>query len=217
MKKKSIIALTLFLISVLLFGIGFFLIFTYGDTFKNESISVMLVLTVTCFILAILLLGCIFGMFLFSLAKTAYPEKKALLDERQILITGKGAEHGLTAVALAALTMGIWEAFELPQFAQQSTLLILGVLLGFLVYGVYRIWHGAYFALNGNQKASTKLLGIYTILSLALTVSDLTDGKFTEDGLLTPSCGVPAAFLMGLSWLITIGLKTMKDRKEEEE
>ena len=216
MKKKTLVALTLFITSVLLFATGIFLAITYGDTFKTEEYSLTLILTIVSFVLAVILLGVIFVIFLISLSKAAYPEKKASLDERQILINGKGAEYGLTAIAFFAFAMWILEAFELPQFAQPNALLVLAVLLGFLVYGVYRIWHGAYFAVNGNSKAITALLGVYTVISLVGGINDIIDGKLVEDGLLTTQCGVTAAGIMCLSFLVTIGLKALKDRKDED-
>lgn len=216
MRKRTLSSIILFCISILLLITGLWLAFTYGDTFKAESNSPLFIATITCIVLSVLLIGVIFGIFLFSLSKSAYPTKPAQFDERQVLISGKGAEYGLTTIAFAAVAMALWDAAGLPQFAQPSVLLILATILGILVYGVYRIWHGAYFVVNGNKKFITALLGVYTVISLFAGISDLLDGKIIENGLMTHHCLMLTASIMGLFWLTTIGLKALKDRKDED-
>jgi len=217
MKNKKHITIILSCLSLILMITGLWLAATYGDTFKTEENSLLLVLTVTCIVLSTLLIGTIFGIFLFSLSKSAYPVKPALLDERQVLVNGKGAEYGLVTVAIAALGVYLWEpVFELPPFAEPSAVAVLIALLGVLVYGVYRIWHGAYFVVNGNPKYITALLVVYTVISLIAGISDLLEGKLIENGVLTSDCIMLAAAIMCLSWLATIGLRALKDRKDEE-
>ncbi|MBR2407890.1 MAG: hypothetical protein IKB07_02935 [Lachnospiraceae bacterium] len=216
MKKRKITALVLLCISILLLIAGLLLAFIYGDTFKTESNSPLLIVTITCIILAILLIGAVFGIFLVSLSKSAYPTKPAQFDERQILISGKGAEYGLVTVALIALVMLFWDVAELPQFAEPGALLILATLLGFLVYSVYRVWHGAYFVINGNPKYITSLFGVYTAITLLIGISDLLDGKLIENGLLTHHCLMLSSGIVFLFVLATMGLKALKDRKDED-
>ena len=216
MKNKKLIIIILSCLSLILMITGLRMAATYGDTFKTGDNSLLFILTIGCILLSILLFGTIFGIFLFSLSKSAYPTKPAQLDERQVLVTGKGAEYGLLTVAIAALSLWIWDIFELPQFAEPSAALILAALLGFLVYGVYRIWHGAYFVVNGNPKFITALLIVYAAISLSNGLTDLLDGKLVKDGLLTHHCAVFAAGIMCLFWLATIGLKAIKDRKDED-
>lgn len=217
MKNKKLITIILSCLSLILMITGLWLAATYGDTFKTGANSLLLVLTVTCIVLSILLIGAIFGIFLFSLSKSAYPVKPAQLDERQVLVTGKGAEYGLVTVTIAALGVYLWEAvFELPPFAEPSAVAVLIALLGFLVYGVYRIWHGAYFVVNGNPKFITALLVVYTVIALIAGISDLLEGKLIENGVLTSDCIMFAGSIMCLFWLATIGLKALKDRKDED-
>ena len=217
MKNKKLITIILSCLSLILMITGIWLAATYGDTFKTEENTPLFVLTIGCILLSIVLIGGIFAIFLVSLSKSAYPAKTALLDERQILVNGKGAEYGLLAVAIATLFVYFWEAaFELPPFAEPSAVAVLLALLGCLVYGVYRIWHGAYFAVNGNPKYITVLLVVYTVISLIAGISDLLEGELIENGVLTSDCIMLAGGIMCLFWLATIGLKAIKDRKDED-
>jgi len=217
MKKSTIAIITSLCISAILMIIGIALALNYGDSFKNNSNTPIFIVTVGCFILSAGLCGATIGIALvLPHFKKLNPSVPAQLDERQSLITGKGAEYALTAIFFVAVAMSIWEAINLPQFAQPSVLLLLTTLLGFLVYSVYRVWNGAYFAINKDKKSSTSLFTILIVIALLAGLSDLLKGRIIADGLLTHHCLPLAGGIYGLILLATIGIKNHVDRKDDE-
>lgn len=219
MKKKTKVILTLLCISAVLMAVGICLALSYGDTFKTDSNSLLFYLTVGCIILsAVLFSGTISIAILFPLSKTKIdPSAPVKRDERQTLYSGKAAECSLTTMTFAAFLMLILDAIGVPQFAEPNVLLFLNVLLGVLVYGVYRIWNDAYFVMNQNKKTSIFLFAFMIVICLRNGISDLLKGEAIADGLLTEQSLILATGIMSVIVLATMGIKALKDRKEEEE
>lgn len=216
MKKRPIATLTLFSISIILLATGLGLAVAFEDSFHLDNPSALMFISLACIGVAILVFGVAFAFLIFPLARAKEQPGPVQLDERQTMYSGKGAEYGLSATAFAALGMYLWESAGLPQFAQPSALLILTALLGIFVYIAYRIWNDAYFAVNRNRKSSVTLTAILGFVLLLGGISDLLNGRVIVNGLLTKDCFALAFGVTDLLLLAVIGLKALKDRKDED-
>ena len=153
-----------------------------------------------------------------SLKNTFVSEEQTpvYFDERQILITGKGYKYAFFTMFGLAILMLLWETFELPAFATPGALLYLTLLLGAFINAAYCIWNGAYFGVNSNKKRvlfPTVALAIVTTLS---GIDRFREGDVIVDGLITWNILPLSVGIFSILLLSVVGLKTRKDRKDED-
>ena len=145
-------------------------------------------------------------------------KKECEYDEMQLKIRAKGYQIGFyTALALMLILILLSELNLLtvatPGFAVYTALLI-----SVTVFAVYCILHDAFLAIRGNPSRYFSLFGVITLLEGIAAVRYLAKGEMLEDGKLTFGGGAPAVmFICFLAILITLVVKTVRNRKEAEE
>ena len=139
-------------------------------------------------------------------------------DEMQLKIRAKGYQIGFyTTLALLCVLAVLMECNLLgvvtPGFAVFAALII-----SVTVFAIYCILHDAFLAVRGNPRSYFGIFGMIVILEGAATVRYLTKGMLLEDGKLTVSSGASSMmFVCFLAILITLIVKTVRNRKEAEE
>ena len=139
-------------------------------------------------------------------------------DERQLRIRARGYQIGFFAALILMLCLVLlWETGLLtvvtPGFAIYAAMLI-----SVTVFAIYCILHDAFLAINGKPNLYIGIFSAIVLLQGATTVRYLMEGEILEDGKLTFGSGAPALmFVCFLAILITLIVKTVRNRKEAEE
>lgn len=107
-------------------------------------------------------------------------------DEMQRMIRGKAYTAGFFTVTCLCLILvfaedgGVLDMLHMtPSFATFAALMA-----GYVVVGVYNVWHGAYFAINGDNKMLLFINALAGIFLLAELILSLAMGTFLESGML---------------------------------
>ena len=144
--------------------------------------------------------------------------KKCEYDEMQLKIRAKGYQIGFfTALILMLCLILLWETGLLtvvtPGFAIYAALLI-----SVTVFAIYCILHDAFLAVRGKPNSYIGIFSAVVLMEGAATIRFLMEGEILEDGKLTFGSGAPAVmFVCFLAILITLIVKTVRNRKEAEE
>ena len=139
-------------------------------------------------------------------------------DEMHLKIRAMGYQIGFfTALILFLCLVLLWETGLLtvvtPGFAIYAAMLI-----SVIVFAIYCILHDAFLAINGKPNLYIGIFSAIVLLQGATTVRYLMEGEILEDGKLTFGSGAPALmFVCFLAILITLIVKTVRNRKEAEE
>ena len=166
-----------------------------------------------------MVMGIIAGIIVAAVALMLRNRKKECeYDEMQLKIRAKGYQIGFfTALILMLCLILLWEADLLtvvtPGFAIYAALLV-----SVTVFAVYCILHDAFLAVRGKPNSYIGIFSAIVLLEGAATVRFLMEGEMLENGKLTFSSGAPALmFVCFLAVLITLIVKTVRNRKEAEE
>ena len=144
--------------------------------------------------------------------------KECEYDEMQLKIRAKGYQIGFfTALILMLCLILLWETGLLtvvtPGFAIYAALLI-----SVTVFAIYCILHDAFLAVRGKPNSYIGIFSAVILMEGLATIRFLMEGEILKDGKLTFGSGAPAAmFVCFLAILITLIVKTVRNRKEAEE
>ena len=139
-------------------------------------------------------------------------------DEMQLKIRAKGYQIGFfTALALLLVLVFLYEMNLLTVvtsgFAAYAVLIICVT-----VFTIFCILHDAFLSISGNAKSYLGIFSLVVLVEGFVAVRDAVNGKLLENGQLTFSSGAPALmFVCFLAILITLIVKTIRNRKEAEE
>ena len=139
-------------------------------------------------------------------------------DEMQLKIRARGYQAGFfTALFLMLVLLLLLESNLLtvvtPGFAA-----FVALIASVTVFAVYCILNGAFLELHGNAKSYIVIYSVIVILDGFNTVRSIIRGELLEDGRLTFCSGTSAVvFVAFLVILMTLHVKTARDRKEAEE
>ena len=139
-------------------------------------------------------------------------------DEMQLKIRAKGYQIGFYTALILMLVLVLlselnWLTFMTAGFAVYTALII-----SVTVFAVYCILHNAFLAIHGNANRYFLLFGIITLLQGISAVRYMRAGEMVEGGKLTFGGGAPALMcICFLAILITLIVKTVRNRKEAEE
>ncbi len=145
-------------------------------------------------------------------------KKKCEYDEMQLKIRAKGYQIGFyTALFLMFVLILLWELNWLtvvtPGFVIYTALLI-----SVTVFAVYCILNDAFLAVRGNANRYFWLFGLVIVFDGIVVVRHMINGEMLEGGKLTFGSGAPAVMIVCfLAILITLFVKTVRNRKEAEE
>lgn len=93
--------------------------------------------------------------------------------------------------------------------------MILGAIIGVLVYVLYCIWNEGYISLNENPKKVMIAFTVIGIANIGLGIGKILQEGLTENGMLTIDS---INLLLGVMMLITVGalaIKSALNKKEE--
>ena len=163
--------------------------------------------------------GTVIGiLFLIIFLKTTKTDGsiKCKYDERQEIVRGKGFKYAFFTVLIYNFAVAcVAVAFEkLP--IDSSGLLMLGAIVGLLVYVTYAIWNEAYFSLNENPKKVMIALAFIGLFNLALGIMQMVEGRFLENGVLTYRS---INFFIGVVFVIifiVLAVKQICQKREED-
>ena len=103
--------------------------------------------------------------------------------------------------------------FATPGFAVYAVLIV-----SVTVFAIYCILHDAFLSISGNAKSYLGIFGMVVLIQGFVTVRYAVKGELLENGQLTFGGGAPALmFVCFLAILITLIVKTIRNRKEAEE
>ncbi len=145
-------------------------------------------------------------------------KKECEYDEMQLKIRAKGFQIGFyTALFLMLILILLWEmnwlTFVTPGFAIYTALLI-----SVTVFAIYCILNDAFLAIRGNANRYFWLFGLIVAVDGFVVVRNIINNEMLEDGKLAFVSGAPAVMVICfLAILITLAVKTIRNRKEAEE
>ena len=145
-------------------------------------------------------------------------KKENEYDEMQLKIRAEGYRIGFfTALALLIVLVFLYEMNLLtvvtPGFAAFAVLIICVT-----VFAVYCILHDAFLSIRGNSRGYLGIFGMVVLIEGLVTVRYASKGELLENGRLGFGGGAPALmFVCFLAILITLIVKTARNRKEAEE
>ena len=168
---------------------------------------------------SVMVIGIMFGIIVAAVALVLRNRNKVCeYDEMQLKIRAKGYQIGFFAALILMLCLVLlWETGLLtvvtPGFAIYAAMLI-----SVTVFAIYCILHDAFLAINGKPNLYIGIFSAIVLLQGATTVRYLMEGEILEDGKLTFGSGAPALmFVCFLAILVTLIVKTVRNRKEAEE
>ena len=166
-----------------------------------------------------MVLGIMVGVMIGALFLSRKAQKKECeYDEMQLKIRAKGYQIGFyTALFLMIVLILLCELNCLtvvtPGFAVYTALIICVT-----VFAIYCILNDAFLAIRGKANRYFMMLGMVVALEGFVFVRSVMDGKVLEDGKLTFGSGAPAVMAVCfLAILITLAVKTVRNRKEADE
>ena len=145
-------------------------------------------------------------------------KKECEYDEMQLKIRARGYQIGFyTALGLMLALILLWEVNCLtvvtPGFAIYTAMII-----SVTVFVIYCILNDAFLAIRGKADRYFMLFGLFVLLEGFIFVRSLMDGEILENGKLTFGSGAPAVMaICFLAILITLAVKTFRNRKEAQE
>ena len=145
-------------------------------------------------------------------------KKECEYDEMQLKIRAKGYQIGFfTALFLMLVLILLCELNCLtvvtPGFAIYTALIV-----SVTVFTIYCILNDAFLAIRGKANRYFFLFGMVVVIEGLVFVRSLVDGKMLEDGKLTFGSSAPAVIAVCfLAILITLAVKTIRNRKEADE
>ncbi len=167
----------------------------------------------------VLALGILVGVMIAAwLLSRKAMKKNNEYDEMQLKIRAKGYQIGFyTALLLMMIVILLYELNWLtvvtPGFAVYAALIV-----SVTVFSIYCILHDAFISIRGDGRSQIAVFSLVVLAEGFACVRYITDGELMKDGILTFDCGAPALmFLCFLAILITLIVKTVRNRKEAEE
>ena len=164
-------------------------------------------------------LGIMVGVMIAAWALTRQARKKNYeYDEMQLKIRAKGYQIGFFTALLLLLALALLSEMKLltavtPGFAAFAVLI-----LSVTVFAIYCILHDAFLSVRGKAGNYIGILSIVILLEGFVAVRYAVRGSLLEEGKLDLSGGAPALmFFCFLAILITLIVKTIRNRKEAEE
>lgn len=139
-------------------------------------------------------------------------------DEMQLKIRAKGYQIGFyTALILMMIVILLYELNWLtavtPGFAVYAALIV-----SVTVFSVYCILHDAFISIRGDSRSQIAVFSLVVLAQGLASIRYITEGELMKDGILTFGSGASALmFLCFLAILITLIVKTVRNRKEAEE
>ncbi len=145
-------------------------------------------------------------------------KKNCEYDEMQLKIRAKGYQIGFyTALVLMMIVVLLYELNWLtavtPGFAVFAALII-----SVTVFTIYCVLHDAFISVRGDGKNQIAVFSLVVLAEGLASIRFITEGELLKSGTLTFDCGAPIMmFICFLAILITLIVKTVRNRKEAEE
>lgn len=145
-------------------------------------------------------------------------QKNCEYDEMQLKIRAKGYQIGFyTALFLLMIIVLLYELNCLtvvtPGFATFAALI-----LSVTVFTIYCILHDAFISIRGDSRTQIAVFSLVVLAEGLASIRYLTGGELFKNGVLTFDCGAPSLmFICFLAILITLIIKTVRNRKEAKE
>ena len=165
-----------------------------------------------------MIFGIIFGISIVIatlLIKKAH--KKERFDERQMLARLRGFKLGFFTILIYDSIYAFYSLFVEKTILTTFAAMVIGIVLGAAVFGVYVIWKDAYVALDEGRKNFLLLFGACGILNLLNGIRGIREEMALAEG--DPQIYVlnfSAALLSGAVF-IAFAIKGLTRKKEEEE
>lgn len=161
--------------------------------------------------------GIIFGLILLAvilkLTKTD-GFMKCKYDERQQLVRGRGFKYAFFTLMFYNVFYGILDVALEKRVMDNFTGMIIGIVLGAMVYAIYCIWNDGYFSLNENPRRVRIAFFAIGVFNLALAFWSIAHGTVMEDGILTFR---GANLFCGIMMLIICGVSFAKQQSTQKE
>lgn len=138
-------------------------------------------------------------------------------DERQEIVRGKAFMYGFFIMIVYYGIAALCTMCDIVIPLEMEVLLFVGIMIGILLFACYCVWKDAYFSLNEKKKTLIAAFGIIGLADILIGIYNLLDSLIIENGKMNYR-GLP--FLCGAMMvvlLITVAVKTVCDRKNEEE
>ena len=86
------------------------------------------------------------------------------------------------------------------------------------VFTIYCILHDAFISIRGDSRTQIAVFSLVVLAEGLASIRYLTEGELFKNGVLTFDCGAPSLmFICFLAILITLIIKTVRNRKEAKE
>ena len=160
-----------------------------------------------------MVLGIMVGVMIAALFLSRKAQKKECeYDEMQLKIRAKGYQIGFYTALFLMCELNCLTVVT-PGFAVYTALII-----SVTVFAIYCILNDAFLAIRGKANRYFMMFGMVVALEGFVFVRSVMDGKVLEDGKLTFGSGAPAVMAVCfLAILITLAVKTVRNRKEADE
>ena len=100
-----------------------------------------------------------------------------------------------------------------PGFAAFAALI-----LSVTVFTIYCILHDSFISIRGDSRTQIAVFSLVVLAEGLASIRYLTEGELFKNGVLTFDCGAPSLmFICFLAILITLIIKTVRNRKEAKE
>ena len=167
----------------------------------------------------VLALGILVGVMITAwLLSRKAMKKNCEYDEMQLKIRAKGYQIGFfTALGLLVVLILLLElnafSFVTPGFAVYAILMI-----SVVVFAAYCILHDAFISVRGDGRSQIIVFSLVVLAEGLASIRYITEGEFLKTGTLAFDSGAPVLmFICFLAILITLIVKTVRNRKEAEE
>ncbi len=142
-------------------------------------------------------------------------------DERQIACQGKAYKYAFFSmiiyyaiITMVAMASDLFTSMRIP-FALDFLVLV-GVLIGIVVFAIIAIMKDAYFSLNENRTFIIIIFGVTSLINIAIGIVHIVSGDHIEDGVINiANSGNLLSGIAMLAVLVSLLIKKLLEEKED--
>lgn len=144
-------------------------------------------------------------------------EVKSRFDERQEISRGKAFKYSFFSLMGCNILLAILSLMGVELFANVEVALFFSLFVAIGVFVCNCIWNDAYFALNERRQSLMIIFAAIGVVNLLIGIGNILNANLLLDGRLSTGFLNLSGGCLSVIVFVTMWLKHLKDRKDEQE
>lgn len=157
--------------------------------------------------------GLIISAILLTMAKKNKKEKFTY-DERQKIARGEAYKYAFYVLVIYNAVCGLLDMALEVRWAEEITVMLIGICLAVIVHVIYSIWHDCWFSMNEEPKRVLVIFGVVAVINVIVAVIQGLNGELIVNGMLSGYCANLVVAVMFFVILIALAIKACMKKKE---